>query len=327
MKAKARAIYFTAPGSIEMRQEEIYPASGSILVESRLIGISHGTEMLFFRGELPLGLDMDAAIEALRGKVSYPVKYGYMNTGVTETGRWVFAFYPHQDRFYVQEADTVPLPEGMNYEDAVFLANMETAVRIVQDAAPVLGDRILVVGQGVVGLLVAEILQRSHGGRIVTVEPYPKRREASQQTGCVSLSPAEPRIEDRIRELTDGRGVDVAINVSSSAQGLQLAIDSLAFSGKVVEASWYGDRSVALSLGSAFHRKRLKIVSSQVSTLAPELAGRWTKERGIRFSLDLVGEICPSKYITHRFPLGEAQEAFLLLSENPEETIQIVLVP
>ena len=323
---KARALYFTAPRTIELREEECRPSGEQVLVRSRLIGISHGTEMMIFRGQMPRELEADTSLETLAGSLDYPLKYGYINTGETETGRRVFAFYPHQDLFYAEPRHLIEIPSQMDFADAVFLANMETALSIVHDANPRFGECVLLIGQGVVGLLTAEILMRGGAGKVITVEPYAKRRRASEAIGCVALQTGA-QLRERVLEHTEGRGADVAINVSASAQGLQLAIDNLAFEGTVVEASWYGSRPVTLDLGRGFHRKRLKLRSSQVSRIDPALTGRWDKRRRLDRVLELLREIRPSRYISQRFALGRAQEAYELLESHPERSIQIVLEP
>jgi hypothetical protein len=304
---KAKALYFTAPGTVELREEDCRPVGEQVLVRSRLIGISHGTEMLAFRGLMPQGLEADSSLKSLAGTLEYPLKYGYINTGETESGRRVFAFYPHQDLFFAEQERLV-------------------ALSIVHDANPRFGECVLLIGQGVVGLLTAEILKRGGAGKVITVEPYAGRRRASEAIGCVALRPGV-ELQERILEHTDGRGADVAINVSASAEGLQVAIDNLAFEGTVVEASWYGSRQVTLDLGRAFHRKRIKLRSSQVSRIDPALTGRWDKGRRLERVLELLQAIRPSRYISHRFALDRAQEAYELLENHPERSIQIVLEP
>jgi threonine dehydrogenase-like Zn-dependent dehydrogenase len=324
---KGKALYFLEPGRVGLREEEVSQFPGQLLVHSRLIGISHGTEMLAFCGQLPCALEADVALKSLHGTLDYPLKYGYVNAGVAADGRRVFAFYPHQDVFCVSEEEIVELPAGLAFEDAIFLATMETALGIVHDAAVRFGEEVLVVGQGMVGLLTAELLRRSGVGRVITVEPYRLRREASRALGCEALSPEDADIGARIHGLTGGRGVDVAIEAAGSASGFQLALDSLAFEGTLVAASWHGSAPVSLELGTTFHRQRLHIRSSQVSRLDPGLQGRWSKERRLKVALGLLQELRPSRYITHRLPLEAAQEAFELLATRPGETIQVVLDP
>ena len=326
MGLKARSLYFTSPGKIELREEEICPKDGQVLVHSRLVGISHGTEMLAYHGLMPRKLESDTSLQSLSGTLEYPLKYGYINTGVTEAGKRVFAFYPHQDVFYCVPEELIELPNELDFEDALFLATMETALGIVHDAQPRFGDVLLVIGQGVVGLLTAEILSRSSAGKIISVEPFLKRRRASGHIGCLALEP-NPELQQRIFEESGGRGADIAINTSASAEGLQLAVDCLAFEGTVVEASWYGCRTVQLDLGSTFHRKRLRLRSSQVSRLDPTLLGRWDKQRRFEVVLELLKIVRPSRFVSHRFPFEKAQEAFELLDRSPEQTIQLVLEP
>lgn len=322
-KETAQAVIFSAPGQVDIKPVPVDGDEG-IFIRSELMGISSGTEMLFYRGTVPEGIDTDESLAALSGQLSYPIKYGYMNVGTTESGERRFAFYPHQDLFYARASDTVLLPDGMSPRDGVFLASMETAVGIVQDLSPVAGETLLVVGQGTVGLLVAEILSLGELYTVLTSESHPLRRKASRDLGCVCV---EPAAVEAVREATGGRGVDKAVNLSASESGLQLAIDSLAFEGEVLEASWYGSRTTSLSLGSAFHRKRLSIRSSQVSTIGGGLTSRWNKARRLDFAIRMVERIRPSKYITHTYSLEDAAAAFEHLDRSPEDTIQVVLKP
>jgi threonine dehydrogenase-like Zn-dependent dehydrogenase len=327
MAREARALYFLEPGRVGLRQEKLEPRPGRVLVRSRLMGISHGTELLAFRGQMPQGMEADPALAGLPGTLEYPLKYGYCNVGLTETGARVFAFYPHQDLFYADPAELVALPAELSDEEAVFLPNLETAVGIVHDAAMRLGEKVLVAGLGVVGLLTCALLTRCGASEVIAVEPLALRRDSARELGCRVFSPEEPDLEARIKELTAGRGVDVAIDASSSESGLQLALDVLAFEGTLVEASWFGSRKVSLELGRSFHRRRLKLASSQVSQIGAGLAPRWDKRRRLDTVLGLLAQLRPSRYITHRFPLGRAQEAFETIDRHPERVIQVVLEP
>ncbi|GAB4222175.1 MAG: zinc-binding alcohol dehydrogenase [Spirochaetales bacterium] len=325
----ARAVYFVAPGRVEVREEVIENESrnGKVLFHSSLIGISHGTEMLLFNGDLPQDTVADETIEALSGSLSYPIKYGYVNAGRTENGMKAFAFYPHQDLFYISQSDLVEIPEALSFEDAIFLANMETALGITHDAGLRFGEDVLVIGQGIVGLLTASILVRSGAGKVITVEKLEPRVELSRQEGFIALNPQQVDVREAVHELTGGRGVDAAIHTTSSSAGLQLAIDCTAFEGTVIEASWYGGKTTEVRLGEAFHRKRLTIRSSQVSTIHPALSRRWNKKRRFDRVIELLEAVKPSRFITHRFPLHDAQRAFERIRDNPGETVQVVLEP
>jgi 2-desacetyl-2-hydroxyethyl bacteriochlorophyllide A dehydrogenase len=348
MAPEARALYFTKPGRVELREEPLLPRPGQVRVRSRLMGISHGTELLAFRGQLPAALEADSTLKSLPGRLEYPLKYGYSNCGVVEeggaepgteagprtggpsalnAGLRVFAFYPHQDLFDAAPGELFPLPPGVSDEQAVFLPNLETALGIVHDAGVRFGESVLVVGLGVVGLLVSALLRQSGVALLIAVEPLEMRRRQAEALGCRTLSSQEPHLRERIAELTGGRGPDEAINCSGSEAGLQLCLDTLCFEGALVEASWYGSRRVSLELGAAFHRRRLRLVASQVSSVAAALGPRWDKRRRLELALALLPALDPSRWITHRFPLDRAQEAFELLDRHPEGVLQVVLEP
>lgn len=322
----ARVVVFAEPRRVELRTVTVKPGPGEVPVQSVLIGISHGTELLAYRGELPSGVEADETLSSLSGELAYPITYGYTNVGVAQSGTRVFAFFPHQDRFACSADEWVALPDTVSDEDGVFLPNMETAVGIVQDLRPVFGETVLVTGLGVVGLLVAELLTRSGAARVIACDPVEGRRALAQQAGCDALHPADDAVE-RIAAFTNGRGPDCAVNVSGSADGLQLAIDTVASEGTVVEASWYGSRSARLALGNRFHRRRLTLRSSQVSHINPALTPRWTKARRLETALRFLAEVRPSRFITHRFPLERAAEAYRLIDTRPEEVVQVVLDP
>lgn len=328
MAPEARALYFTKPGQVELREEPLLPQPGWVRVRSRLMGISHGTELLAFRGQLPAALEADSTLKSLPGRLTYPLKYGYSNCGVVEeAGQRVFAFYPHQDRFDADPGDLLPLPPGVSDEQAVFLPNLETALGIVHDAGVRFGESVLVAGLGVVGLLVSALLLRSGVSLLIAVEPLEMRRRRAEALGCRTFSSHEAQLRERITELTGGRGPDAAVNCSGSEAGLQLGLDTLCFEGTLVEASWYGARRVSLELGAAFHRRRLRLVASQVSRVAAALGPRWDKRRRLELALALLPALDPSGWITHRFKLDRAQEAFELLDRHPEQVLQIVLEP
>ncbi len=330
MGPRARALYFTAPGQVELRSEECADAGGQVLVESTLIGISHGTEMLFYKGPFPSGSRLESFADL--AAQDYPLKYGYINVGRCADGRRVFAFQPHQDRFCVDPDDLVTLPDDVSDDNAVFFASMETALQITHDAAPRLGEVALVVGLGVIGQLVCRLLART-GATVIAAEPIAARREAAAHHVRAVIDPmtehggGHPRADQTLKQITGGRGADLAINTSACGDGLQFALDHLAIEGTLVEASWYGARSVDVNLGAAFHRKRLTVRSSQVSRLNPAMQPRWTHERRSEQVLELLQTVEPAALITHRFPLDAAAQAFHLISSRPEEVLQVVLEP
>jgi threonine dehydrogenase-like Zn-dependent dehydrogenase len=188
-----------------------------------------------------------------------------------------------------------------------------------------IGERVVVFGQGVVGLLTAAALARFPLERLATLDRYPLRQEASRQLGITAcLDPAAPDTPARLHELFPD-GADLVYELSGVPAALDAAIDIAAFSGRVVVGSWYGRKRAALNLGGKFHRSRLRLISSQVSTLNPEVTGRWTKARRFAVAWDLLRQVQPERLITHRFPISQAAEAYRRLDQEPGSAIQVLL--
>ena len=327
---KGRVLYFEGPKRVSLRDEAIHKKPDEVWVDSTLVGISHGTEMTIYRGEFPREEQIDSTISSLPGTFRYPMKYGYINVGVLENSRRVFAFFPHQDRFCIPEEALIYLDRDITDRDAIFIPNMETAVSILQDLNVIPGGTVLVCGQGVVGLLLVELLSSGGTSRLITIDKHNKKTAFSESLGAeaiLSCGESHDELVGKVLAFTEGRGVDAAVNISGSAGGLQIALDTLSFGGTAIEASWYGNQTTSLQLGSAFHRKRLTIKSSQVSTIPPALSGSWDKKRRMQFVLDWVKKIQPQKYITHTYPFGQAASAFELIDKHPDEVLQVVLDP
>jgi 2-desacetyl-2-hydroxyethyl bacteriochlorophyllide A dehydrogenase len=330
------SLCFTAPRQVVVQQQSLPPpTSGQVLVKTLLSAISPGTEMLIYRGEFPTGIPVDVSIAALAGDFSYPLRYGYSAVGrVAELGegvnpawlgRLVFAFQPHASLFVAEPELLIPVPEGISAENAAFLPNMETAVNFLLDGAPRIGERVVVLGQGIVGLLTTALLARFPLASLVTLDRYPLRRQASLQAGAIAcLDPALPAVTERLLSLNP-RGADLVYELSGAPAALDLAIAVVAFSGQVVVGSWYGQKRASLDLGGRFHRSRIRLVSSQVSSIAPELSGRWTVERRFSQAWKWLVEIDPERWITHRFPLAQSADAYRLLDEDPAAAIQVLL--
>jgi 2-desacetyl-2-hydroxyethyl bacteriochlorophyllide A dehydrogenase len=342
-----RTIYFTAPRQVELREEPL-PALGAdeVLVETICSAVSAGTEMMIYRGEFPKQID---AVDSISSGIHYPTKYGYSNIGrvkeigATVNGEWkdkfVFSFQPHTSHFITNPYSLFPIPESLSPEAACFLPNMETAVNLVQDAAPILGERVLVLGQGVIGLLTTALLKEFPLETLITADHYPLRREASLALGVTaSLDPTMADFCEKalshckrslipqrdITELPKRGGFDLTFELSGNPAALNDAIAVTAFSGRIVIGSWYGDKRTPIDLGSVFHHSRIKLISSQVSTIAPELSARWDKQRRFEVAWEALKRIQPQKLITHRFNISHAAEAYKLLDESPEQAIQVV---
>jgi 2-desacetyl-2-hydroxyethyl bacteriochlorophyllide A dehydrogenase len=330
-----KTVYFTAPGQVELREESLpAPASGQVLVQTVCSAISPGTEMLVYRGQFPRDLQVDETIPALSGQFQYPFCYGYACVGqviqVGEAverewnGRLAFSFQPHSSQFITTPEQLLSVPQGIAPESACFLPNMETAVNLAQDAAPILGERVLVFGQGIVGLLTAALLKEFPLASLVTCDRYPLRREASLSLGVTAaLDPGVSDFREQVRELHPP-GADLSLELSGAPSALDDAIALTGFGGRVVIGSWYGEKKATLDLGGAFHRSRIQLISSQVSTIAPGLRGRWDKARRFGVAWEALERIQPEKWITRRFPLDQAGEAYRLLDQSPEETIQVI---
>ena len=335
------SVYFTNPGQVAVREERLPdPAADQVAVRASLSAISAGTEMLVYRGQFPEALPVDASIPALAGKFAYPLKYGYASVGrVVETGpeagaewrgRRVFAFQPHTGGFLAKTGELVPIPDDLSDEDAVFLANMETAVNLILDGAPRIGEKVVVFGQGIVGLLATALLALFPLDRLVTLDRIDRRRRASLDIGAsASLDPSAPetiaRVFEALGEAGEGSGADLAYELSGSPSALDLAIGVTGYSGRVIIGSWYGTKRAPIDLGGRFHRSRMRFASSQVSTIAPELSGRWTTGRRLGEAWKMLHRVKPSRLITHRFPVEEAASAYRLLDEEPHKAIQVLI--
>ncbi|MFH2115721.1 MAG: zinc-binding alcohol dehydrogenase, partial [Spirochaetota bacterium] len=269
----------------------------------------------------------DFSGESLPGlqPAGYPLAYGYINVGLAPDGSRGPGFAAHQDRYCARASDLIQLG-GLSWDDAVFLPSMETALGIVYDAHPWLGDRYCVAGQGIVGLLVTRILV-SMGVGVVSLETNPFRRRISREAGALSLYPGDPGLTADIARLTGGQGWDCAINCSGSETAPQVLIDLAPADSTIVEASWYADRGVSIGLGQTFHRKRLRIASSQVSYLDPAIGRNWTKARRFTVVLDLLDRLRPSAYISHRCSMDEADKAYAVLPTPGAEVLQLVIDP
>ena len=330
------AVWFGGPKQVEIRQEPaaaVGPAG--VRVRALVSGVSAGSELLVYRGSAPRELQPD--LPTARGDFGFPIKFAYASVGrVIEVGSrvdqlavgdLVFVHHPHQTEYVVPADFPIRLPQDLPPDVGVFAANLETAVTVVLDAHPRLGEAVLVTGQGVVGLLITMLLRRAGATPIVTTDLHPRRRAASAAVGADHAlgADADADVSHAVLELTDRRGVDVAIEVSGSPAALQACIDAAAFAGTVVVASWYGTHDVGLSLGGRFHRHRQRIISSQVSTLDPALAPRWDRARRTALVTTLLKELPLTDLITHRFPFEQAAAAYELLDGRPGECLQVVL--
>ena len=333
---KSRALWFDAPYQVAVRDVTL-PAltPDQVLVQTDVSAISAGTELLFYRGQVPANMALDATLTSLAGEVRYPLRYGYACVGqVIECGaqvaaewrdRRVFSFQPHASHFIATPTELLPLPPELDPRCAAFLPNMETAINFVLDGAPRIGEQVVVLGQGVVGLLTTAVLAQFPLQQLLTFDRYGVRREKSRRLGATAVfDPMESADLKSAQEFLGEVGADVVYELSGNPDALNLAIELAGFAGRIVVGSWYGRKSVALDLGGRFHRSRLRLISSQVSTLTPELLARWDKSRRMDVAWSMLARVPVGDLITQTFSIEDAAQAYTLLDRQPEQAVQIL---
>jgi threonine dehydrogenase-like Zn-dependent dehydrogenase len=310
MSREARAFWLRSPGEAEIRPVTLPdPGPDEVLVRTRYSGVSRGTECLVFRGGVPASQYAAMRAPFQEGDFPAPVKYGYLNVGVVEAGptdllgRTVFCLYPHQTAFVVPAAAVTPVPDGVPAARAVLAGTVETAVNALWDAAPLVGDRVTVVGGGMVGCCVAALLARIPGARVELVDADPSRAGVAAALGVGFAAPGDA-----------AGGRDLVVHASATSEGLQRSLDLLAAEGTVIELSWYGDRPVTLSLGGTFHSGRLSIRSSQVGMVAPARRATRTLADRLALALDLLRDPAFDALITGDSRFEELPEVFTRLA-------------
>ncbi|MFF5473943.1 zinc-binding alcohol dehydrogenase [Streptomyces achromogenes] len=301
MHRSARAFWLRSPGHGELREVVLTePGPDEVLVRALYSGVSRGTETLVFRGGVPRSQHTVMRAPFQEGDFPGPVKYGYLSVGVVErgpaalTGRTVFCLYPHQSRYVVPASAVTVVPERVPAERAVLAGTVETAVNALWDAAPLIGDRITVVGGGMVGCAVAALLARFPGVRLQLVDADPARAATARALGVDFARPADA-LGDR----------DLVVHASATEAGLTGSLALLAPEGTVVELSWYGDRTVALPLGEAFHSRRLTLRGSQVGTVSPAARPGRTYADRMALALDLLADPALDALVTGESPFEE----------------------
>lgn len=301
---QATALWYAAARECVLNTEELpVPGPGDCLVRTLWSGISRGTERLVFEGRVPESQYDSMRAPFQQGAFPYPVKYGYCAVGVVDAGpaelvgRTVFCLHPHQDRFVVPAERLALVPEGLPARRAVLAANMETALNAHWDAGSGPADRIVVVGGGVLGLLVAFIAARLPGAEVTLVDVDESRAGLAEALGCrFALPPVCPR------------DADIVFHASASAAGLATAIGAAGFEGRIVELSWYGEGSVAAPLGGAFHARRLQLISSQVGQVSPSRRARFGYARRMQAALALLADERLDALITDQIAFEDAPE-------------------
>jgi threonine dehydrogenase-like Zn-dependent dehydrogenase len=313
----ARAFWVAEPGRGEIRAEPLRaPAANEALVRTLYTGISRGTEALVFKGRVPPGEKARMRAPFQAGEFPAPVKYGYSNVGVVEQGpaelanRRVFCLYPHQTRYVVPADALHVLPDGVPPARAVLAANLETAVNVLWDAAPRIGDRVAVVGAGTVGCLVGWLAARVAGAEVELVDVDERKSAAAHALGVPFRLPAAAH-----------RDADVVVHTSGSAAGLATALELAAFEATVAEASWYGDDAPAVPLGGPFHSRRLTLKASQVGAVADAQRARWSHARRMELVMRLLAHAELDSLVTGESPFDELPAVLARLATSPGYTL------
>jgi 2-desacetyl-2-hydroxyethyl bacteriochlorophyllide A dehydrogenase len=313
----AQAFWITGPGRAEIRTETLRaPGPEDVLVTTLYTGISRGTESLVFDGEVPTSEYERMRAPFQDGEFPAPVKYGYISVGRVEAGpaemlgHNVFCLHPHQSAYVVPSSAVQPIPETVPPERAVLAANMETALNGLWDAAPRLGDRVAVVGAGTLGCLSAWLASRIPGCRVELVDINPRRAAVAKVLGVGFATPDRAAAE-----------ADTVLHCSGHGEGLVTALALAGFEARVIELSWYGRREVTLPLGSAFHARRLQLISSQVGHIASAQRARWTPSRRMALALDLLADDRLDALITGEDDFEDMPEVMARLSRAPGDTL------
>jgi 2-desacetyl-2-hydroxyethyl bacteriochlorophyllide A dehydrogenase len=326
---KTRAVSFEAPGRVGHVDVDVPArADDEVLVRTLYSGISTGTELLAYRGEVDPQLPLDETIGALGGTFTYPFRYGYGCVGRVEESAGpeqrealVFAFHPHQERFVVPWRDVVPLP-SVDPRTATLFPLLETAFQACLDAGQVYADPVVVLGLGPLGLLTAALLERA-GARVIGVEPRQWRREAAAAFGVEAVSP--PDVADAVTKQSEGRGVPLLVEASGRPEALASGLSLLAHEGTALVISWYGTKEVSLPLGAEFHRRRLTLRSTQVSSIPAAMANRWSVPRRRAAVRELLTTLPLSALATHAFPFERAADAYAALDRGDEGLVHAAL--
>ncbi|MEL6178848.1 MAG: zinc-binding alcohol dehydrogenase, partial [Myxococcota bacterium] len=295
------------PNQGDVRVEALPPLQpGWCRIEALASSISPGTERLVGAGRVPQPLWEAMRCPYMEGSFALPLKYGYSLVGrVVEgapdwKGQRVHLLHPHQSAAVVRTTDLVPVPDAVDTSRATLASNMETAINAVWDSRVALGDRVVVVGFGIVGALVALVMRGLQGTEVMVVEVEPEQRALAASLGLTAVKP----------EAVIPGEADIAIHASATAAGLQTALDAVGLEGRVVELSWYGDGTTTLALGGAFHSQRKQIISSQVSHIPSHRRARWDHQRRKRLVFRLLADSAWDACVTSTSPLEGVPDWF-----------------
>jgi len=332
-----RSLYFVGPRELEIQKTPIpEPDSNELRVRTERSAISPGTELLVYTDSVSDDLSADLHLDALSGPLSYPLAYGYAAVGHVEAvgeavdddwiGRRVFAFHPHESHFCATVEQLQVVPEEIPTAAATLFPSVETACTLVQDGNPRLGERVVVFGQGLIGLTTTALLA-AFPIELITVDPVASRRRLSKQLGATE-SVAPDAVGDVVQLPADSpngerAGADLSYELSGNPAALDSAISVTGYDGRIVVGSWYGTKRTELDFGGRFHRSRISIASSQVSTIDPSLRGRWDRNRRTSLAWDRLAQLPADELLTDEYPIEAAGEAYARLAQRADDTLGI----
>lgn len=324
----ARQLIFLKPGNIEIREIKLKePSADEVLVRALFCGLSTGTERLAYNGDFPESLLLDESIDELLVKAEYPFSYGYILIGEVQkagskenehlAGRRVLVFHPHQDAAVVNIKRLIFLPESLPPEICVLVPNCETALTFILDSAPLMGENVCLYGLGLVGQIAARMLSSFPLGKLILTDPSEYRRNLA-----LDIKPGlvVPNNDAAVK----AGDFDLSFELSGNPEALQSAVNNASYDGRIIVGSWYGTKNVSLDLGTNFHRKRLSLISSQVSTIAPVLRGRWDFSRRMDTAVKWLTSNQNHSWITHTIPFDNASAAYEMINEPGSKYLQIV---
>lgn len=328
-----RSLLFTEPGSVQIEDTQYDPSPQEVIVETDISAISSGTELLIYKGKAQPSASADTALDALDGTLSYPLRYGYASVGtVVQTtggvnddwiGESVFAFNPHETRFGIDPTELISIPPDLSAPEMAFYPSIETAVTLILDGSPKIDEVVLVFGAGVIGLSTIALLSRFPLRKLVAVDPVSRRQDFAEKMGADCAIHPEA-VSDYVDSVSTD-GVDLTYELSGNPAALDAAIDVAGYDSRIVVGSWYGTERAQLELDTEFHRGRISIQSSQVSTIDPDLRGRWSKERRTQTTLQQIDTFDVTQLITHQIPFEDAPQAYDLLDSDENRPLQVLL--
>ena len=332
-----RSLYFVGPRAVDVRETPIpEPTGEELLVRTEASAISPGTELLIYNNNVPEELPADVHLDALAGSLEYPLRYGYAAVGRVEAvgesvddewlGRRVFAFHPHESHFCATVDQLHVVPEEISTPAATLLPTVETACTLVLDGHPRLGERVVVFGQGMIGLTTTALLGE-FPIELVAVDPIASRREHARRLGATaSVHPDELGAVCSLpgeSHTAEPQGADLCYELSGNPTALDSAVSTTGYDGRIIVGSWYGTKLTELDLGGRFHRSRISISSSQVSTIDPSLRGRWDRSRRLRLAWDRLAELPVDELLTEQYPIEAAPEAYQRLAKKENDTLGV----